>query len=331
MDYLRTTKPRVVLLFVVAALAAYLLAGGTQTPAVLALIVGLGAAVGGAGALNNYLERERDRQMERTRERALPAGRVPPGRVLALGFGLIAAGVALLGIVFGAAAAGAAAAGAAYYLIAYTLLLKPRFAHSAVPGGVAGLFPPLTGWAAGAAVASEPASGLLLLYLLAVVFLWSPPHFWALTLVRSEEYRAAGVPVPPTGSGEALTRLQMLSYTVCLVGLSLLPVATGLLGVPYLLAAGIAGLAFAGLVVRTIVRPGPAADHAVYKLSGPYLAVLLGAMVLDGAPAVDGLVASGLTAFGHGSAGVGAAGAGAFALGAFRVGALDSGVLRLFQ
>ncbi|GAB4246365.1 MAG: hypothetical protein Kow00129_06650 [Thermoleophilia bacterium] len=286
MDLVLTTKPRVVLLFIVTAWAGYALAGASWAPALLPLSAGLAACVGGAGALNNYLERSRDARMPRTQNRPLPAGRVSPRAVWSLGTGLIAAGAVILLVGGGAAAALLALAGAAYYVLVYTVFLKPRYAHSAVPGGLAGLFPPLVGWAYGLSVTGGPAPVLPLVYLVGVIFLWSPPHFWALTLVRRTDYLAADIPVPPNHGGPQLTRLQMLSYALCLFGLSLLPGATGLLGHGYLLAAGISGLVYAGTVFAAVAARSPSVDKAVYKLSGPYLAVLLAGMALDaGRPA----------------------------------------------
>jgi protoheme IX farnesyltransferase len=214
--------------------------------------------------------------MARTASRPLPAGRVRPTSVLAFGGWLIAFGTSLLWWRIGYLPALLTALGAAYYVIVYTLLLKPRSAHGVVPGGLAGVFPPLIGW-----VATGAPLSLRLGLLVGLVFLWSPPHFWALALSRGDDYRRAGFPLISGGAGEQAARLSITLYVAALLCLSLLPYPAGLLGLPYLLGALIGGAALAMPTVNLFRDRRPQAAWRVYKISGPYLALLLAAMVLD--------------------------------------------------
>ncbi len=195
-DYAETTKARVVGLTMVTAGVAALLAGAPPLLAFLMMLLGTGLTVAGAAALNNVLECERDALMARTRNRALPAGRLRRTQVLVFGLALCAAGVVVLAAFVNPASAVLAALGALYYVVIYTMLLKPRSPRSVVPGGLAGIFPPLIGWAA-----SGGPWTLDIVYLCAVVFFWSPPHFWSLALAKSEEYADAGIPTLPVSLG----------------------------------------------------------------------------------------------------------------------------------
>jgi len=276
MDYLNTLKPKIVALFLVSAWVAWTLASGRlfAFPLVFTL-AGLAFCVAGASALNNYLERDRDRLMLRTHRRALPAGRVLPGRIRTLAVALLLSGVVILWFAGGPLAACFGALGAAHYLIAYTLLLKPRTAYSAVPGGLAGIFPPLVGWAsAGGGLSAE------IVFLCGIVFLWSPPHFWALTLARAEDYRCAGIPVPGSHCGVAVARLQIVAYTSALVSLSLLPGVLGFAGLAYLLTVLTGGVLFGGAVLALALTRQAHWNTVVYRLSGPYLGLLLLALAL---------------------------------------------------
>jgi heme o synthase len=277
MDYLRTTKPRVTLLFLLLTAASAVLASGRlDVPLLAGTLLGLGSCVAGAGALNNYIERRSDSLMERTRGRPLPAGRLDPARVLSFGAALLGLGLVVLVVLVGRLPALFAAAGASFYLLVYTVPLKRHLVHGVVPGGLAGVFPALVGWSA----TGEPASvGLLLLCVL--VFLWSPAHFWALDLVRCEEYRAAGFLTLTGVRGATETKLQICLYLAAMTSISLLPAGAGLLGQTYLLAAVVGG-GVLGLAACVLWRSrGLGGAQLLYKLSGPYLALLLAAMIID--------------------------------------------------
>lgn len=271
--YLRAAKPRVAALFLLATLAA-LLAGGGATPATtVALLAGVALAVGGAALLNNVLERDLDRRMERTRGRATATGTIGPGQGAVAGGAALLAGFATAWAAGGALSALCVLAGAVYYVVVYTLLLKPRTAFSAVPGGLAGVFPPLAGWAASGAPWT-----MEIVLICAVVALWSPPHFWALALARHEDYVRAAVPTPVTRLGERRATRQIAAWTALLVYLTLVPAVAGLYGPGYAVVALLAGAAFLALAAHLAVTRRRQSAVLLYKLSGPYLAVVLAAM-----------------------------------------------------
>lgn len=273
--YLRAAKPRVVALFLLATLAA-LLAGGGATPATtVALLAGVAFAVGGAALLNNVLERDLDRRMERTCGRPTATGVIGPVPGAVAGGAALLAGVAIAWAAGGALSALCVLAGAAYYVAVYTLLLKPRTAFSAVPGGLAGVFPPLAGWAASGAPWT-----MEIVLICAFVALWSPPHFWALALARHEEYVRAAVPTPVTRLGERRASRQIAAWTALLVYLTLVPAVAGLYGPGYAVVASLAGAAFFALAAHLALTRRRQSAVLLYKLSGPYLAVVLAAMAL---------------------------------------------------
>jgi protoheme IX farnesyltransferase len=277
LDLVRTAKLRVVLLFLGTTWVGLVLASDSlwsePSPATLA---GTGLAVAGAGALNQYLEQDRDRLMARTRRRPLPDGRVPAWAVLVFGAAMCAGGIAVLGWGVSLACGILAAAGASYYLLGYTVLLKPRSSMSAVAGGPAGVLPPLIGWVAGGGSFS-----LVAVCLCALVFLWSPPHFWALTLARGKEYADADIPTPERSRGASHVGLLVLMYVVAVIAVSLLPAAVGEFGGLYLSVAAGAGLVFGVLAFLVWRAPVPVRAWLLYKASGVYLAAVLAAMVLD--------------------------------------------------
>ena len=274
LDLARTAKLRVVALTVMTTATGVWLSGGTEAGRFAAVLASTALLVGGAGALNNLLERDRDALMERTRTRPLPAGRLGPTEVLVFGLALVSLGLGGLLAASGPLAALLGAAGLAYYLGVYTILLKPRSPHGVVPGGLAGVFPPLIGWAA----TGRPLT-LAVVYLCALVFFWSPPHFWALALARRDEYARAGIPTLPVVRGSRDTRWEIFAYSLAVVGLSLLPVSQGSLGAVYLATALAAGAAFLGLSWALARSGSPERAWRFYRLSGPYLALLLVGMV----------------------------------------------------
>jgi len=227
-DFVALTKPRVMSLVMFTAMVGYTVAPGRRdalTACVVLLSIASGA--GGAGALNMWYEADLDTAMTRTAGRPLPRGRVSPAEALAFGLALGAAGVAILGLV-NVAAAALLASTVFFYVVIYTMWLKRRTPQNIVIGGAAGALPPVIGWvAATGTVGIEP----LLLFL--IIMLWTPPHFWALSLDRVGEYARAGIPMLPVVAGAAATKRQILVYSAMLATASLLPFALGFTGVLY--------------------------------------------------------------------------------------------------
>jgi protoheme IX farnesyltransferase len=235
-------------------------------------------AAGGAGAINHYLDRERDARMARTRGRPLAAGRIEPWHGLVFGLALGAAAGAQLALTVNALAAALAIAGLLGYAVVYTVWLKPATPQNIVIGGAAGAVPPLVGWAAATGGLSLEA-----LVPFAIVFFWTPPHFWALALLIKDEYARTGVPMMPVVRGEGATRRQILAYSLLLVAITTLPFAIGVLGGAYLAAALALGAGFVGLAVRLSMAPSRRAALQLYLASLAYLAALFVAMALDAA------------------------------------------------
>jgi len=277
-DYAALTKPRIIVLLLWTTLTTMYVAdpSGPAASVVFWTLVGGYLAAGGAGAINHYLDRDRDARMQRTSTRPLPAGRISPARGLVFGIALGLVSIVLLAITVNVLTAALSLAGLVGYVVVYTVWLKPRTPQNIVIGGAAGAVPPLVGWAA--ATGSLSAEALIPF---AIVFLWTPPHFWALSLMIKDDYAKTGVPMLPVVSGERTTRRQILAYTVVLVLASLLPVVTGLLGALYLAVAAALGIAFVGLAARLVLRPGERAALQLYLASLAYLALLFGAMATD--------------------------------------------------
>jgi protoheme IX farnesyltransferase len=274
MDYLRAAQPRIVALFLVTTLAAMLLCEVPSLWRTLAVLTATAFTVGGAATLNNVIERDLDRRMERTRRRPTASGRIPPAHATAAGLAGVAAGVAALWAVAGGLAAVFALLGAAYYVVVYTLLLKPRVALSAVPGGVAGVFPALIGWAA----TGSPWSGAML-WLAVLIPVWSPPHSWALTLALRDQYLASGIPTPPVRYGETATRVLVAGFVVLLTVVLAVPLGTGLFDAVYVAGMAPAAALLWGFTLWLLGRRSPTAAWALFKVTGPCLAVVLAAAV----------------------------------------------------
>src|SRR5471032_363991 len=280
-DYVDLLKPRVMSLVVFTGLIGIVIAPVHLHPfeaflAVLAIALGSGAA----GAINMWYERDLDALMERTRNRPLPAGRVAPDDALALGVLLSIFSVLLMSLATNFVAAGLLTAAILFYVFIYTIWLKRRTPQNIVIGGAAGAFPPMIGWAA--ATGDVSAVGIALF---ALIFLWTPPHFWALSLYRSEDYRRAGVPMLPVVAGPRETKRQMLIYTLILAPVSLAPTLLGAVGWIYGATAIVLGAAFIGhavLVWRTAddETAHPAARR-MFFFSLVYLAVLFAVLPVD--------------------------------------------------
>jgi heme o synthase len=277
-DYLALTKPRIISLLLITTVATMFVAdpSGPALATILWTMLGGYLAAGGAGAINHYLERDRDRRMARTCERPLVAGRIEPLHGLVFGIALGALAAIELALAVNLLAAALAVAGLLGYVFVYTLWLKPLTPLNIVIGGAAGAVPPLVGWAAASGGLSAAA-----LYPFAIVFLWTPPHFWALALLIKDDYARAGIPMLPVARGEPATRRQILAYSVALVAFTALPYLSGLFGALYGAAALGLGAGFIALAARLALRPSRAAAVRLHLGSLAYLALLFFAMAVD--------------------------------------------------
>jgi protoheme IX farnesyltransferase len=277
-DYLALTKPRIIALLLVTTVATMLVAdpAGPPLATVIWTMIGGYLAAGGAGAINHYLDREVDARMIRTRRRPLVSGRIEPRHGLLFGIVLGTLAFVQLAITVNLLAAALAMVGLLGYVFVYTLWLKPLTPQNIVIGGAAGAVPPLVGWAAVTGGLSADA-----FYPFAIVFFWTPPHFWALSLLIKEDYARTGVPMLPVVRGEAETRRQIVIYSVVLLAVSLLPVLGGLFGGLYLVAALALGGIFCGLALRLRADPSKATALRLYLYSLAYLALLFAVMAAD--------------------------------------------------
>ncbi len=286
-DYVMLTKPRIILLLLIVTFVPMFITGAGAPSGWLILwtMVGGFLAAGGANALNQYVDRDIDHVMVRTRRRPLPGGRMTPMQVLIFGVLMGALSFAVLWWQVNLLSALIALFGLLFYVFVYTLLLKRSSTQNIVVGGLAGAVPPLVGWAA---VANE--ISLLPLIMVAIVFYWTPPHFWALALMRQKEYRAAGVPMLPVIAGERETHRQILLYSVLLLLISVLPVFLQLLGPVYLVLALALNGVFLWQAIDIWRKPTNANIWRLYKFSLLYLALIFLAMGIDGlffTPPVD--------------------------------------------
>jgi protoheme IX farnesyltransferase len=277
-DYVALTKPRIIALLLVTTVATMVVAApdGLALSTVLWTMLGGYLAAGGAGAINHYLDRERDARMARTQARPLVAGRIEPLHGLVFGIVLGALAFVQLAVTVNLLSAALAMAGLLGYVFVYTMWLKPLTPQNIVIGGAAGAVPPLVGWAAATGGLAWDA-----LYPFAIVFLWTPPHFWALSLLIKDDYARTGVPMLPVVRGDDVTRRQIVVYAAILVAFTLAPVATGLFGGIYLAAALVLGGVFLGLAIRLEGSPSRPAALRMYLSSLAYLALLFAAMALD--------------------------------------------------
>jgi len=281
-DILALTKPRVMSLVVFTGLCGLLVAP-VQLPFALGftaiLCIALGA--GAAGALNQYWEADLDALMKRTRDRPLPAGRMTRETALHFGVGLAVFSVLLMGVATNWLAAALLAASILFYVFVYTIWLKPRTPQNIVIGGAAGAFPPLIGWAA----ATGDVTALPLL-LFALIFLWTPPHFWALALFVRMDYSNAGVPMLPVVAGLKATRRQIALYTLPMAACAVAPWALGLTGALYGMAAALLSAVFFILALRVLVNratdpAGMKPEKQLFAFSIVYLFAIFGALVAD--------------------------------------------------
>ncbi|MGB0095740.1 MAG: heme o synthase [Solirubrobacteraceae bacterium] len=275
-DYVELTKPKVQSLLLLTTVTTMEVAGSPSASKIALTCVGGYLSAGGAGAVNHCLDRDLDARMRRTASRPVPSGRVSPRAALIYGFTLAASSFVLMSLTLNVLAASLALAGFVGYVGVYTLWLKRRTPQNIVIGGAAGAMPPLVGWAATRGSLSWTA-----VYLFAIVFYWTPPHFWALSLLMKDEYAKAGVPMMPVARGERETRRQILLYTLLLYAVSQLPFCAGAFGGIYLVSSILLGGAFIGGAVWLYRRADRRAALRLYLFSLLYLALLFGAMVAD--------------------------------------------------
>jgi protoheme IX farnesyltransferase len=280
-DYVTLTKPRIMSLLLLTGLCG-MFAGARGVPSaslLVAAMTGLALACGGASALNHVLDADIDRLMgERTSQRPVAAGRVPPAYALEFGLALSAASFVLLASTVNVLTAVLALVGNLFYVLVYTRWLKRSTPQNIVIGGAAGAVPPLVGWAAATGNLALPA-----LFLFLIVFFWTPPHFWALALLIKGDYEAARVPMLPVVRGERATVRQIVLYSVVLLGVTLVPFVWGTFGVLYLTAALALGGVFLALACWLGRAPSRPRAAALFHYSLLYLALLFVAVALDAA------------------------------------------------
>ena len=275
-DYIELTKPKVQSLLLLTTVATMYVAGDPSPLLVFLTCLGGSLSAGGAGAINHYVDRDIDAQMARTATRPVPAGRIRPEAALAFGCALAALSVLELWLAVNPLAAALSFSGFLGYVFVYTLWLKRRTPQNIVIGGAAGAVPPLVGWAA---VRGSVGGTAVILFF--IVFFWTPPHFWALSLLMQDDYRRVGVPMLPVVRGEVETRRQILLYSVLLYAVTQLPFCAGGFGAIYLACSLVLGLGFIAGAVMLYRRADRRSALHLYLYSLAYLALLFCAMVAD--------------------------------------------------
>jgi len=275
-DYVELTKPKVQTLLLLTTVTTMEVAGSPPASKIALTCLGGYLSAGGAGAVNHFYDRDIDARMRRTASRPIPAGRISPRAALIYGCSLAALSFLLLSLTVNVLAASLALGGFVGYVGVYTVWLKRRTPHNIVIGGAAGAMPPLVGWAAARGSLSWTA-----LYLFAIVFYWTPPHFWSLSLLMKDEYAKARVPMMPVIRGEHETRRQIVLYTLLLYAISQLPFCAHAFGGLYLVSSMALGCAFIAAALLLYRRADRRAALRLYLFSLLYLALLFGAMVAD--------------------------------------------------
>ncbi len=274
-DFIALMKPRVMSLVVFTAIAGMMLApGGLHPVLAFTAILAIAVAAGASSAINMWFDRDIDAAMSRTRNRPIPAGRMDPGTALGFGVVLAVGSVALMGLAANWTVAVLLALTVGFYVFVYTMWLKRRTPQNIVIGGAAGAFPPIVGWAA---VTGDIGLGAIVLS--ALIFIWTPPHFWALSLCRADDYAKAGVPMLPVVAGVRETKKQIVFYTLLLLPLSLSPVAIGMAGWVYGAVAMVTGLIFLSLVGGLWYDPGTRYARRTFAFSILYLFLLFAALM----------------------------------------------------
>jgi protoheme IX farnesyltransferase len=276
--YFLLTKPRVIELLLVTTVPAMVLAedGLPSLGLILAVLLGGAMAAGGANTINCWIERDRDSLMRRTHGRPLPRGDVSPTGALVFGLVLEAAAFALLWVTSNLLAAVLAVSATVFYVFVYTLWLKPRSAQNIVIGGAAGAVPVLVGWAAVTGSLAAPAWAMF-----AIIFFWTPPHFWALSIRYRDDYRAAGIPMLPVVRGIPVAARQIVVYAIVVLATSLLLGAVSTLSWGYVVAAVVLGGLFVVQSLRLQADPTPARAIRLFTFSNTYLALLFAAIAVD--------------------------------------------------
>jgi len=276
--YFRLTKPRVIELLLVTAVPPMLLAerGFPSAALLVAVVFGGALAAGGANTINCWIERDRDQLMRRTAGRPLPRGEVVPAHALVFGIALNVIAFVLLATVANLLAAVLTIGATVFYVFVYTIWLKPRTVQNIVIGGAAGAVPTLVGWAAVTGEIGAPA-----VVLFAVVFCWTPAHFWALALKYRDDYAAAGIPMLPVVRGASATTRQIAVYSVATVAVSLVLGAVTDVGVVYVGVAIVAGACFIGASLRLVADATPQRAIAFFGYSNVYLSLLFAAVAVD--------------------------------------------------
>jgi protoheme IX farnesyltransferase len=281
-DYVALLKPRVMSLVVFTGVAGLLAAPG-QLHWLLAAVAVLCIAVaaGASGAINMWYDRDIDAVMERTRRRPLPQGRVAPDEALTFGVVLAFGAVFMMGVAVNWVAAALLAVTVLYYVFVYTMWLKRRTPQNIVIGGAAGAFPPMIGWAA---VTGDVSLESIVLF--AMIFMWTPPHFWALSLYRCGDYEAAGVPMLPVVAGKAETKRHMLIYTLLLVPVGMAPALLGFAGWVYGAVALVLGLVFVAAAVAVLRDETDRSAKRMFGFSIFYLFALFALLIADRATGI---------------------------------------------
>ncbi len=276
-DYVQILKPRVMSLVVFTGVVGLVMAPGHIHPFIAAVaILCIAVGAGASGAINMWYDRDIDRVMRRTASRPLPAGRMLPGEALGFGCVLAVGSVAVMGIAVNWVAAELLALTIAFYVFVYTMWLKRRTPQNIVIGGAAGALPPLIGWAA---VTGDIAWGAIALF--AIIFFWTPPHFWALSLYKADEYAAAGIPMLPVVAGKRETKRQMLLYTLVLWPVTAAPWLLGIAGMLYAVGAGALSLMFTVASVRVCRDEGERSARQMFAFSLAYLALIFMLLLVD--------------------------------------------------
>jgi protoheme IX farnesyltransferase len=275
-DYLELTKPKVQSLLLLTTIATMYVAGDPSPGLVALTCLGGYLSAGGAGAVNHWFDRDIDGLMKRTASRPIPSGRVAPRSALVFGCVLALLSLLELSVAVNPLAAALSFSGFLGYVLVYTVWLKRRTPQNIVIGGAAGAVPPLVGWAA--VTGSVSGTAVILFF---IVFFWTPPHFWALSLLMKDEYERVGVPMLPVVRGEAETRRQILLYAVLLYAVTQLPFCAGGFGAVYLVASVALGAGFIAGAVRLYRRADRSSALRLYLYSLAYLALLFCAMVAD--------------------------------------------------